>query len=201
MKNQIILNFVIANLFFSSCASICKVKPISVTTNGNKIEFAVSKIPCYKSEEYQQAVEQTIKAIFSDDFETQLANYIKDSIGTGEHTKAWENLNSSEIIKKMRDQLNGTYVETYGGVKGVWLNWLYGNIAFDGTENGPILMNRIPLKNRSVASISNTISHEISHRIGLKHPHSNKNLKIAYKEPPYIIGNIIEKIVAQKLKK
>ncbi len=95
---------------------------------------------------------------------------MKDSIGTVEHSKAWENLNASDIVKKMREQLNGTYAETYGGIKGLWLFVFSHNIAFDGTENGPILLNRIPLKIRTPASIANTIAHEVSHRIGLTHP-------------------------------
>lgn len=95
----------------------------------------------------------------------------------------------------MRVQINGTYAETYGGIKGLWLFVFYHNIAYDGTESGPILLNRIPLKKRTSESIANTIAHEVSHRIGLTHPHSDSNLNIAYKEPPYIIGDIIEDII------
>lgn len=200
MKNKIILNLAITALLLTSCATLCKVKPISVTIETDTVQFAESKIPCNKVKDYQLAIEQTIKAIYSDEFKKELDDYIKNNIGDGPHAKAWENVKASEVVKKMREQLNGTYVETYGGIKGLWLNLIFGNIAFDGTEDGPILLNRIPLKNRSASSISNTIAHEVSHRIGLKHPHSSKNLKIAYKEPPYIIGNIIERIVEQKLR-
>jgi hypothetical protein len=193
MIKQLIL---LTSLFISSCTTICKVPPTNLIINGNKLAFAESKMPCKKIADFNIAVEQSIKAIFSDEFEKQLDNYIKDSVGTiGEHIKAWENLKASEIVKKMREQINGTYAETYGGIKGLWLSVVYDNIAYDGTESGPILLNRIPLKKRTPASIANTIAHEVSHRSGLAHPHSGTNLKIAYKEPPYIVGDIIERII------
>lgn len=183
-------------LFMSSCATICKVSPVTTNVNGNNVTFAESKMPCKKVDDFKDAVNKTVKAIYSDQFETWLANYIKDSIGTGEHSAAWENLKAPEIVTKMRQQINGTYADTYGGIKGLWLFIFYHNIAYDGTESGPILFNRIPLKKRTASSMANTIAHEVSHRVGLTHPHSNINLKIAYKEPPYVIGNIIEEIVS-----
>lgn len=182
-------------LILSSCASICKVDPITKNIGGKDITFQESKLPCKKVDDYRKAVDEVVNAIYSDEFEKRLAEHIKNGIGKGEHAKAWEGLEAKSIVKKMREQLNNTYVETYGGIKGLWLNVFFGNLAYDGTLDGPILLNRIPLKNRSSASIANTIAHETAHRIGLKHPHSNDDLEIAYKEPPYVIGDIIESII------
>ena len=181
-------------VLFSSCAKICTVQPISTIVNGSSISFASSKIPCKKVTEYEEAVKLSINAIYSDAFEKELENYIRESIGSGSHTEAWKNLDAKDIVQKMRKQINGEFIETYGGIGG-WLSYTFShNIAYDGTANGPIKLNRIPLKHRNAASIANTIAHETAHRIGLTHPHSNVDLKIAYKEPPYIIGDIIEKL-------
>lgn len=181
----------------SSCTSLCEVSKITYQLDGTEITFAESRMPCKKVDDFKLAVNLTIKSVYSEKFETLLTNYIKDSLGTGEHTKAWEGVIAKDIVQKMRENINGTSADTYGGVKGLWLHLIYDNIAYDGTENGPILFNRVPLKNRNPPSISNTIAHEISHRIGLKHPHSDSNLKIAYREPPYVIGDIIEEIAKE----
>lgn len=183
----------------SSCTSICEVSKITHKVDGKEITFAESRMPCKKVDDFKLAVNLTIESVYSEKFETLLTNYIKDSLGTGEHTKAWEGVIAKDVVQKMRENINGTSADTYGGVKGLWLHLIYGNIAYDGTENGPILFNRVPLKNRNSPSISNTIAHEISHRIGLKHPHSDSNLKIAYREPPYVIGNIVEEIANEIL--
>jgi len=184
----------------SSCTSLCEVSKVTYKEGGKEITFAESKMPCKKVDDFKIAVNLTIKSVYSEKFETLLTNYIKDSLGTGEHTKAWEGVFAKDVVQKMRENINGTSADTYGGIKGLWLYLIYGNIAYDGTEHGPILFNRVPLKNRTPLSISNTIAHEISHRIGLNHPHSNSKLKIAYREPPYVIGKIIEEIAKEILR-
>ncbi len=182
-------------LILNSCASICDVAPITKKIEEKSITFKKSKIPCNKVVDYQKAIEQVIEAVYSKKFELMLTEHIKNNIGKGKHEAAWKGVVADVVVKKMREQLDGTFVETYGGIKGLWLNVFYGNIAFDGTKNGPILLNRIPLKKRSSGSIANTIAHETAHRIGLTHPNSNDDLKVAEKEPPYVIGDIIEIIV------
>lgn len=104
-----------------------------------------------------------------------------------------------EIVSSMRKVVNGTFVETYGGPIG-WVKFrFWGNIAYDGVASGPILLNRIPLKHRGYPDIANTLAHEISHRAGLSHPSSNKDLSIAEKEPPYVIGDIVEELVLKQV--
>ena len=199
MKNKLLFFFGVSALFYSSCAKICIVPPISATVNRATVSFASSKIPCKKVKEYEEAVKLAINAIYSDAFEKELENYIRDSIGSGSHTEAWKNLDAKDIVQKMRKQINGEYIETYGGIGG-WLSYTFShNIAYDGTANGPIKLNRIPLKYRNAASIANTIAHETAHRIGLIHPSSDVDLKIAYKEPPYVIGEIVENLCSKQL--
>ncbi|RBQ04955.1 hypothetical protein [Pedobacter miscanthi] len=198
MKNNLLLFLAGIALFCCSCAKICTVPPINATVNGTTVSFASSKIPCKKVTEYEEAVKLSINAIYSETFEITLENYMKDSIGNGPHEKAWEGLVAKEVVKKMRLQINGEFIETYGGPIG-WLRYTFShNIAYDGTADGPIWLNRIPLKNRNAASIANTIAHETAHRIGLRHPNSDVDLKIAYKEPPYVIGTIIENMCTNK---
>lgn len=198
MNKSILL--ILLSFFITSCASICIVPPIKEKVDNQTITFEESKIPCKKQKDFENAVRMTISAVFSNDFEKRLAEHIENDIGTGKHTDAWKNLTASKIVNDMRLQMNGTYAETYGGIKGLWLNIFYGNIAYDGTESGPIKLNRIPLRKRTSAEISNTIAHEIAHRVGLKHPHSDDDMKIANLEPPYIIGNLIEEIVKNQSK-
>ncbi len=182
----------------TSCAKICIVQPVTMIVDGRSISFASSKIPCKKVNDYEEAVKLSINAIYSGAFETELENYIRDSIGNGPHAEAWKNIVAKDVVKKMRTQINGEFIETYGGPIGWFRYTFYHNIAYDGTADGPILLNRIPLKHRNGPSIANTIAHETAHRIGLTHPLSDVNLKIAYKEPPYIVGDIIEKLSAKK---
>jgi hypothetical protein len=187
-------------ILLNSCAKICSIQKTNINVSDKQISFGPSTFPCKKVDIYESAVKKAITSIYSDEFETKLTEYMKDSIGSGEHTAAWEGLIASEIVAKMRNQINGEFLETYGGIHGWWVNTFSGNLAYDGTMNGPIRINRIPLKHkwRDASSIANTIAHETAHRIGLTHPHSNSNLKIARKEPPYVIGQIIE-IIARKL--
>jgi len=198
MKKSILL--ILLSIFLFSCASICTIPPIAENINNQTITFEESKMPCKKQEEFENAVRMTITAIFSNDFEQKLKEHMANNLGTGKHTDAWKNLTASKIVTDMRSQIDGTYADTYGGIKGWWLNLIYGNIAYDGTESGPIRLNRIPLRKRTSAQISNTIAHEVAHRIGLKHPHSDEDLDIANLEPPYIIGDMIEEIVNNQSK-
>lgn len=181
-------------LIISACAKICTVPPIVITSKQAEVTFASSKVPCKKVLDFSEAVKLCITAIYSDNFEIQLNNYIQDSVGMGAHANAWKNVKAKDVVKKMRSQINGEYVSTYGGPL-AWFRYVfYHNIAYDGSSSGPILLNRIPLRHRNASSIANTIAHETAHRIGLAHPNSDSDLAIAYKEPPYIIGDIIENI-------
>jgi hypothetical protein len=191
------LAILIFGLVLSSCASICHIESFKIKTKSTTVTIEESDFPCKKKDDFITAAKLTTKTLYSDKFVVELSNYMKDSIGEGAHTAAWENLDAKEVVELMRKQINGTYVETYGGIKGLWLSVFYSNIAYDGTENGPIRYNRIPLRKRTASQIANTLAHELAHRIGLKHPHSDDNLKIAQKEPPYVIGDMMERIVKE----
>lgn len=179
----------------TSCVSLCDIDVMTVQTSSQSVQSGKSVFPCYKESDFNEAFKLCVEAIYSNEFSIRLENYMRDSIGEGKHKNAWVGLTSKDVIRDMKSQLNGVGVDTYGGIKGLWLYIFYGNLAYDGTLDGPIMMNRIPLKGRDIPSISNTIAHEIAHRAGMKHPNSDSNLKIAQKEPPYVIGDIIESII------
>lgn len=191
-------------VIFTSCARICTIPVITVEVKEKQISFGPSTFPCDKMGTYESAVKLAILAIYSQDFEDMLSAYIRDSLGNGEeHVSAWGKWSATAIVDSMRHQINGEYVATYGGIQGWWWYKTAGNLAFDGDSIGPIRINRIPLrlKSRDAPSISNTIAHETAHRIGLEHPHSKSNMRVAQKEPPYVIGYIIGEIAKSLSKK
>jgi hypothetical protein len=194
-RQKIYLLIIVA--IISSCSKICNTQPSKFNMNSENIVFGPSRFPCKYIKIYDSSVENLLIAIFSDEFETMLDNHIKNNVGIGAHAKAWVGLDAKSVAQRLRKQINGEHLDTYGGLNGWWKYRVYGNLAYDGSADGPIRINRIPLKfkSRGAASIANTIAHETAHRIGLKHPHSDTDLSIAYKEPPYIIGNIVENIV------
>ena len=110
----------------------------------------------------------------------------------GRHAAAWEGVDPDRTVIAMQAALDGQRVATYGGLRGWFLRTFFGNTAYDGSADGPILLNRAALP-RSAPSIANTFAHEIAHRAGLRHPHSGSSLAVARCEPPYVIGSLVEK--------
>lgn len=86
MKTLISISVLV--FLISSCASICVIPQKKISIDGHEVLFAESKIPCKKVTDFNLAVEQAVKVIYSEEFENRLSSYIKDSIGTGEHAKA-----------------------------------------------------------------------------------------------------------------
>ena len=174
---------ILANNYIAASSSIeiCDTGRVGKIINGKEVSFLSSKVPCYKEDDIKKAIELTIEAVYSSKFEHLLNNYIADSIGTGPHTDAWKGVTAHNVVSVMKAKLQNTYLETYGGPLALYKYRVYGNLAYDGILNGPIRINRIPLRERSVPSISATIAHEISHRAGLTHPSSRKKLSIAKK--------------------
>jgi len=163
---------------------------------GQTVATGISSMPCKKAAAYDTAQRQAIQAIYSEEFSVRLRTHM-GRIGEGPHALSWQGWEADTIVFRMRRELEGLSAETYGGVGGWCKHLFFGNIAYDGVANGPIRLNRIPLKHRDAASIANTIAHEVAHRAGLTHPHSSSDLDIAELEPPYVIGNIVEAIVRE----
>ena len=133
-----------------------------------------------------------IDGVSSQAFAADLASFMTLHTGGGAHAKAWQGLDPSTIVADLSRGMQGREVTTYGGLRGWFVNAVFGNVAYDGEADGPIRLNRAALP-RPAASIANTIAHEVAHRTGLKHPHSKRQLAVARCEPPYVIGSLVEK--------
>lgn len=141
---------------------------------------------------FSQAAREGVDAVYTDAFERDLAAFVRNHAGAGAHAEAWRGLDQEATVRDLRRVMGTMKVTTYGGVHGWWVNTIYGNTAYDGTTSGPIRLNRAALP-RTSASVANTFVHEGAHRIGLTHPHSNTDFRVALCEPPYVIGSLIQK--------
>lgn len=138
------------------------------------------------------AATRTIDVLHSSEFRADLQSFRDAHAADGKHAAAWQNLDPDQTVMALQAALEGQRVATYGGLRGWFLRVLFGNTAYDGSADGPILLNRAALP-RSTPLIANTFAHEIAHRIGLRHPHSGRSLAVARCEPPYVIGSLVEK--------
>lgn len=195
MKYSALVVFV--SLFLlSSCATIVTLEKGGCGTGeGKKICLGKQEIPEKQVDLFKDASQEAIDAVISPQFIEELEYFIDKHSNSGKHSQAWVDFDLGSVQGKLIDEINGLEVETYGGLYGGFYALIFGNKAFDGSEDGPIRLNRWALP-RPSASIANTIVHEAAHRIGYSHPHSSKRgmLEVAYCEPPYVIGSIIEKI-------
>jgi len=148
---------------------------------------------------FVEAARMAVDGLHSDQFKRELEASIRDHAHSGDHAKYWRGVTADQVIPAMRRAIHGQEVTTYGGI-GAWFNnRLWGNLAYDGTESGPILVNREGLPRSSTAtansaSIANTIAHEVAHRVGLSHRRQGRSAA-ARCEPPYVIGTLIERQV------
>jgi hypothetical protein len=204
LMNIKIILILVTFLLVVSCTSLtvldsggCGTGTASNTCLGKQV------IPDEQIEQFNKASQQVIDVLSSTQFQNELMSFIEQHAQEGKYVNSWVGFNASSIQTKIIVEINGMEVETYGGVYGWFYALFFGNKAFDGAKDGPIRLNRFALP-RPSESIANTIAHEAAHRIGLSHPHSDKRgqLKVAYCEPPYIIGSIVEKILlAEKFNK
>lgn len=157
---------------------------------------------------FASAARAAIDAILSDTFPSRLAGFLAAVNGertTGEWDAAltpndvkdaWAGKTAKWIVDSLRRILPSTIVETYQDCGAYRRS---GNLAYEGTD-GAILINRCHLiEGRTTADIANTIAHELSHRIELRHPHMQgwwgRSWRKANCEPPYVIGGIVGNIV------
>lgn len=197
MKLIIVLS-IAATLFLTSCASLTVVDRGGCGT-GSASNTCLGKlvVPDNQVVLFNKSSQQVIDALSSSEFHNELSSFVTKHSKSGKHADAWNSFDLSTVQAKLIDEVNGLEIETYGGIYGGLLT-LSGNIAFDGSEDGPIRLNRWALP-RPTESIANTIAHEAAHRIGYSHPHSEIRgmLDVAYCEPPYVIGAIVEKVLLE----
>jgi len=189
------LSVVILVFLFSGCASLTAINGSCGSHPNNNICLGEELIPEGQEELFRKSSNEVIDAIGSKEFRDDLGRFESLFSKEGPHSLAWSNINVETVPNALISEINGLKIETYGGIKGLFYKVFFGNVAFDGSLDGPIRLNRWALP-RSSASIANTISHEAAHRIGLVHPNSGDDLDIANCEPPYVIGSLVEKMIA-----
>ena len=196
MKLKVFFTLV-ATLSLASCASLTVVEQGGCGT-GTARNTCLGKrvIPEDQVALFNKASQQVIDVLSSAEFNNELKSFIDQHTNKGKHARSWAGFDISSVQEKLISEVNGLEVETYGGIYGGFYALFFGNKAFDGVTDGPIRLNRWALP-RPSESIANTIAHEAAHRIGYSHPHSSKGgqLMVAYCEPPYVIGSIVEKIL------
>jgi hypothetical protein len=157
--------------------------------------FGAIEVPDDQHATFSLAARQTVDAVHSREFAEDLRDFAARYGADGDHAAAWAGVDPVATIAALQAGVPGQKVATYGGLRGWFLRAFFGNVAYDGSADGPILLNRAALP-RSAPSIANTFAHEIAHRAGLRHPHSSRNLATARCEPPYVIGTLVEKHAA-----
>ena len=150
-------------------------------------------VPAERQAAFLVASRAAVDALYSPGFEADLRAFIATYSGRGAHAERWRGVDADATIAELRRAIQGQDVSTVGGLHGWFSRTFFHNTAYDGRMSGPILFNRFAL-NRTVASLANTIVHEVAHRIGLSHRRQGRS-PAARCEPPYVIGSLIEKAV------
>lgn len=179
-------------LIGTGCASLATVPGRCGSGSQSAICLGTMSVPATQTDIFSLSSQQAIDALYSQAFVDDLARFHRAHAGTGAHSSAWAGVEVGTTVDRLRRAVHGIEIKTYGGMRGWWVNFWFGNVAYDGATDGPIYLNRWALP-RSSASIANTIAHEVGHRVGLTHPSSNSDLDIARCEPPYVIGSLVEK--------
>lgn len=174
------------------CTSLSTVPGSCGSAPVSGVCLGAMSIPTKQSDVFSRASTQAIDAVHSEEFVRDLAIFKREFSHQGCHAAAWSNVDVGIVVKSLQGHIGGLEIETYGGPYGFLVHLFKDNVAFDGTDGGPIQLNRWALP-RSSESIANTIAHEVSHRVGLMHPHSKKDFSTARCEPPYVIGSLVEK--------
>jgi hypothetical protein len=181
-------------VLISGCTTLTTINGICGSSPRNDVCMGDQSIPEGQEELFRTASTEVVDAIGSVQFLSDLERFESLFALEVALSKAWSNVKIEQVQSSLLNEIRGLEIETYGGVKGLFLKLVYGNVAYDGSSDGPIRLNRWALP-RSSASIANTIAHEAAHRIEFQHPNSDNDLKIANCEPPYVIGSLVEKAI------
>ena len=150
-------------------------------------------VPAERRAAFLAASRSAVDALYSPGFESDLRAFIATHAHRDAHAERWSGVEADATIAALRRAIRDQDVSTIGGLRGWFSRRFFHNAAYDGRTSGPILFNRFAL-DRTVASLANTIVHEVAHRIGLSHRRQGRSAA-ARCEPPYVIGSLIEKAI------
>ncbi|MDN3579286.1 hypothetical protein [Mucilaginibacter flavus] len=204
IKKNLLVTACALTLISGSC-KIIQVKNEPIYPNNPQDKLGDMSIPSYKKEDFTLAAILVVKIINSETFKNRLKDSVAQYSAGGAYSAAWTGWDTDRITTGMRAKIQGLTVETYGGPFAAISHWFSGNIANDGNNNagtatGPIKLNRTGMPRHTIADLCNTIAHEAAHRVGMTHPHSNTDLTIAFKEPPYIVGSLVHTLAIEAIK-
>ncbi len=86
---------------------------------------------------FVRASHEAIDAVHAPGLEADLRRFHEHHAATGKHSGAWANVDVSRTIDGLRKTVSGIEIDTYGGPKGWFPLTFSGNLAYDGTSEGP----------------------------------------------------------------
>jgi hypothetical protein len=152
------------------------------------------RVPAKKAALFQAASTQAIDALASRGFRNDLAAFISRLSPADAHAAAWTKRDPDALVSELLGGVNGVEIETYGGLWALIIaKGPTQNVAREGRPGEAIQLNRYALG--TSADIANSIAHEAAHRapVALRHPSYERSNSIGYCEPPYVIGQLVQK--------
>jgi hypothetical protein len=152
------------------------------------------RVPAKKAALFQAASTQAIDALASRGFRDDLAAFIAGLSPADAHAAAWTKRDPDALVSELLSGVKGVEIETYGGLWALVLaKGPAQNVAREGRPGEAIQLNRHALG--TSAQIAKSIAHEAAHRapVGLTHPSYERNTEVGYCEPPYVIGQLVQK--------
>lgn len=138
---------------------------------------------------------RAIDIISTPDFERELAAFYLTHGNDGPHSEYWQGFDPKAATANARSNFNGLHIETVGGLRAWFSANFMSNLAYEGGTRADgsrdILLNRNRL-NRPLAGLVGTYVHEAAHKAG--YSHRGKQSEDQKCEPPYVMGQIAEKL-------
>ena len=140
-----------------------------------------------------------IDIIGTPEFERELTAFFQAHGDDGAHREYWRDFDPKDATANTRSNFNGLHIETIGGLR-AWISANFmDNLAYEGgtRDDGTrdILLNRNRL-DRPLPGLVGTYVHEAAHKAGFSHrPNQSEDQKC---EPPYVMGQIAEKLADPK---
>ncbi len=194
--------------FASLAAAACLILPLAASAAvgarggcGTGVNSAICvgqmQVPAKQVALFQAAGTGAVDALASPGFRRDLEAFIAGLSPADPHAAAWTNRDAAALADGLLRGVDGVDIRTYGGL---WA-WITAkgptrNVAKEGRPGGPILLNRYAVGTH--AEVANSIAHEAAHRapLLLRHPSYDESPTVGYCEPPYVIGQLVEKQVA-----
>src|SRR5690606_38415113 len=102
--------------YLTACSSIITVPGGCGSGHRKSTCLGEMTIPGGQVDTFNQASQQAIDAIYSEDLIQDLRAFIETHVQNGSHVKAWIDIEASSAVTMLRGEIDGTQIATYGGV-------------------------------------------------------------------------------------